>query len=257
MKVSPPAVLLIDLENMIGQKARPNVLIPRLDALLLQAGPGLEVVAACAANRITPHTEQILTDRGARLLIVGGAKDAADQALLDEARRLAARGRQRFVVASADSTFRQLATLGRLDIMLWETQEPQRPNAYTQQAHTVHRVPLPKTTGAPKTTGYKQREVRELQQQTMPVDIHVPNEVTTPSSDSPPSGRPDGETTFGAVHGQYRSPTPDASKKDSRRNVPKEAAQRSGAIFGAGILFGSGSVVGAHMARYFLRSFER
>jgi hypothetical protein len=102
--VSVPAaagVLLIDLENMIGQSARPNTLIPRLDALLRRAGPGLQVVAACAGNRINPKGMQILHDRGARVLVVDGAKNAADEALLEEARRLAATGHHRFVVASS------------------------------------------------------------------------------------------------------------------------------------------------------------
>jgi hypothetical protein len=76
------------------------------------------------------------------LLVVDSAKDAADEALLEEARRLAAVGHHRFVVASADGAFGQLADLGQLEIILWQTQEP-RKNAYTDRAARIHRVALP------------------------------------------------------------------------------------------------------------------
>jgi len=146
---SGPGVLLIDLENMVGHKARPSILMARVDALVQHAGPGLPVVAACAENRISPQGKQILSDRGARLLVVGGDKNAADRALLEEAKRLAANGCRRFVVASADRAFGRLAELGELEVMLWEAPEPRRLNAYTRRATQVHWVPLPP--GRPKT----------------------------------------------------------------------------------------------------------
>lgn len=137
MAVTVPAdaVLLIDLENMIGANARPGTLAAKLDALTTPVGIGVPAVAACAGNRITPAGKQALKDRKIKLLTVGGDKDAADKALLDEAGKLARSGCTRFLVASHDGRFAQLAELGQMEIIAWANAEIAK--KYTCQAATA------------------------------------------------------------------------------------------------------------------------
>ena len=141
------AVLLIDVENMIGINARTALLAARVDALLACAGPGVPAVAACAAARITADGERELSARQVTLIKTETAGGAADQALLDEAARRARAGCRHFVVASNDSRFGQLAGLGRLDIVIWDTQEP-RARSYAMRAASVRRLPRPGTVTA-------------------------------------------------------------------------------------------------------------
>ncbi|XVV15195.1 hypothetical protein ACQP2X_12880 [Actinoplanes sp. CA-131856] len=70
-----------------------------------------------------------------------GSKDAADEALLAEAQRLAADGCRRFVVASNDSRFARPADHGDLEIVIWASQKPRK--NYTARASQVHRLPIP------------------------------------------------------------------------------------------------------------------
>ncbi|WP_433294352.1 hypothetical protein ACQP2F_32875 [Actinoplanes sp. CA-030573] len=142
-------VLLVDLENMVGCNAKPRSVAARMQVLIRCAGPRVKVVAACARGRITPDGEKVLHEHDVALLTVDGAKDAADEALLAEAYRLAGTGCRRFIVASNDSTFARLATIGDLEIVIWTTQTP-REN-YTGRASQVHRLPLP-TSAAPSST---------------------------------------------------------------------------------------------------------
>jgi hypothetical protein len=67
-----------------------------------------------------------MKDRDIRLLTVGGDKDAADRALLDEAGKLARAGCARFLVASHDSRFARLADLGQMEIIAWANPAPSR-----------------------------------------------------------------------------------------------------------------------------------
>lgn len=122
----PDAVLLIDIENIIGQKAKPNLMAARVGVLIRQAGPGVRAVAACARDRITAPSTHVLHAHNVKLLTVDMTKDAADEALLTEAQALAHQGCRRFVVASNDSRFAQLADLGTLEIVVWKTQRLDR-----------------------------------------------------------------------------------------------------------------------------------
>lgn len=135
------AVLLIDLENMIGANARSARFEAKLDALTGQAGHGTPVVAACAGTRITSAGKKALKDRKIKLLSVNGTKDAADEALLDEAGKRARSGCIRFVVASHDSRFAKLADLGQLEILAWTTPKPAE--KYASRAANVHRMSRP------------------------------------------------------------------------------------------------------------------
>lgn len=137
-----PAVLLIDLENMIGLNPRPATVSCKLDALMSRAGPGVPAVAACAASRITGPGRDVLSRNGVRLLVAGGDKNGADQTLLAEAERLARDGCGRFLVASNDSGFARIAELGRLEIIIWQSQKPAR--KYTSRAAQVVRLPCPR-----------------------------------------------------------------------------------------------------------------
>jgi hypothetical protein len=138
---STRGVLLVDLENMVGQKAKPGIVTARMQVLIRRAGPGVKVVAACARSRITPASAQVLHANDVDLLTVDGSKDAADEALLAEAQRMANDGCQRFVVASNDSRFARLADLGDLEIVIWQTQKPRKD--YTARASHIHRLPIP------------------------------------------------------------------------------------------------------------------
>lgn len=145
----PDAVLLIDIENIIGQKAKPNLMAARVGVLIRQAGPGVRAVAACAKGRITEPSTHVLQSHNVTLLTVGATKNAADEALLAEAQALAHKGCRRFVVASNDSRFAQLADLGTLEIVVWKTQTT-RP-VYAARASRIHRLPYPPAT-TPGTT---------------------------------------------------------------------------------------------------------
>ena len=147
----PDAVLLIDVENIIGQKAKPNLMAARVGVLIRQAGPGVRVVAACAKDRITEPSTHVLHSHNVTLLTVGATKNAADEALLAEAQALAHKGCRRFVVASNDSRFAQLADLGTLEIVVWKTQKT-RPG-YAARASRIHRLQCPPATTTPGVTG--------------------------------------------------------------------------------------------------------
>jgi hypothetical protein len=146
--MSGDAILLIDLENMIGSRAKQNMMERKLDALLGHAGAGTPAVAACAGSAITDVGTQLLASRHVKLHKVSGAKDAADKKLREEAASHAGEGCRRFLVASYDSSFGQIADLGRLEIIVWDTANPKLAQKYAQRAAEVHRVPKP-TTSAP------------------------------------------------------------------------------------------------------------
>lgn len=95
MTTATRAVLLVDLENMVGQKAKPGIVAARLRVLIDRVGPGVKVVAACAKARITPAGAQVLHEHDVALITVDGSKDAADEALLAEAQRMTVDGYRR------------------------------------------------------------------------------------------------------------------------------------------------------------------
>ncbi len=90
--MSADAVLLIDLENMIGSRAKQAMMERKLDALLGHAGAGTPAVAACAGSAITDVGTQLLASRHVKLHKVGGAKDAGDKKLREEAASRAGQG---------------------------------------------------------------------------------------------------------------------------------------------------------------------
>lgn len=107
-------------------------------------------MAACAASRITQPGARALQDRGIKLLRTAETKDAADHALIKEARHRAEDGCRRFIVAFSDNRFAALADLGTLEIILWKAQKSA--TKYTSRAAKVHRVARPDTAAVPPAT---------------------------------------------------------------------------------------------------------
>lgn len=222
---SADTVLLIDLENMIGANAKRGPLTMKLDVLTSKAGANVQAVAACAGSRINPAGEQVLRDRQIRLLKVSGDKDAADKALLEEAGRLAGRGCKRFVVASHDSRFAQLADLGKFEIIAWTS--PKIAQKYASKATTVHRVPRPKVASSAKPAPSAQ----------------------APKAEADPAGSPPPRKAAMSADKSVQAPRPQV-------RAASVAAVGAG-VLTAGILFGAGTVIGASAALRLLRQPDR
>jgi hypothetical protein len=215
------AVLLIDLENMIGSKARANMLERKLDALLEYAGPAVPAVASCAGSAVTDAGAKILASRHVSLHKVSGAKDAADKKLCAEATIRARQGCRRFLVASYDSGFGQIADLGSLEIIIWDTGNPKLAQKYSDRAAQIHRIPKP-TASTPAATAQSPGP--------------VPAQLGTPPGDTcaPPAARP-------------------FSQSGLRPDLVPLATAGIGVIAG-GILFGAGTAFGAAVALRVLRA---
>jgi hypothetical protein len=235
-------VLLIDVENMVGQRAKPATIGPRMDVMLRCVGPGVVAVAACASSRITAAGAEALQERGVALLSVSGSKDAADKALLAEARRWSAQGRQRFIAASNDSSFAQLAELGDLEILVWETQTTNK--KYVSRAARVHRVRLPSTAPAASPAGAPAGGVPE-------------HRVAGSRSDER-TGATGPPTHAGSPPPPMSSPPLSAAARrlaQERPGTPGPATKGAIAlgIFAAGVIFGVGAAVGELTTRTITR----
>ncbi|MEU4807406.1 hypothetical protein [Actinosynnema sp. NPDC023587] len=147
--VVEPRVLLIDLENSVGAvRPRRRVLLARVEALLVAAGPVHHAVAGYGgADLADDPTASALAELGVAALRVAPAPDAAEEVLLAHARRVhASLGCRAFVVASGDHRFTELAGMGRLEVVAWEDQ----PVAVRLEdaAHRIQRVPRTSGTAA-------------------------------------------------------------------------------------------------------------
>jgi hypothetical protein len=156
------------------------------------------------------------------------------------------------VVASADDTFAQLADLGQLEIMFWESQEP-RKNAYTALAIRIHRVAMPRNGTSQKATVPPQK-----------APAVVWRSIPAPTKATPAKVTPRPLVPIGTPGSLAAAPAPRRSPELSARIVRQRRASdvgtallRAGAVFGAGTLFGAGTVVGAQVARHLQRPFER
>ncbi|WP_189160686.1 hypothetical protein [Lentzea pudingi] len=140
-------ILLLDLENLGSARLRPRPLRSRLEALLNAAGDIHHAVAAYALPDVaeTDPLASVLAElRVAPLRVTPGA-DAAELALLAHARHVHTEGGRVFLVGSADGRFAELATLGRVELFVWDGQPVAAKLA--DVAHDIHR--LARTTGAP------------------------------------------------------------------------------------------------------------
>lgn len=234
----PDVVLLIDIENIIGQKAKPNLMAARVGVLIRQAGPGARVVAACAKSRITVPSTHVLHAHNVTLLTVGATKDAADEALLAEAQRLAYQGCRRFVVASNDSRFAQLADLGTLEIVVWETQKT-RP-VYAARASRIHRLQCPPVTTA-GFTGPAPTVVPQPEPYPPPTTSFSPPPVASLRAKPTPVGQPTRHVHRSASWGSLYAGT------------PARLAVTGLGLLTAGVIFGVGAAIGDLAARHALR----
>ncbi|MEV0898217.1 hypothetical protein [Actinoplanes sp. NPDC049802] len=227
----PGSVLLIDIENIIGQKARPTLMAARVSALIRQAGPEARAVAACASGRITEPGTHVLHEHDVRLLTVGATKNAADEALLAEARALARQGCRRFVVASNDSTFAQVAELGTLEIVVWKTQKI-RPS-YAGRASKIHRLACPPAGTTPGVTGSVPA--------TAPRPERTPPLAPSPRTKSDPTSQP----------------TPHVREEMSRpprhAGTPIRLALSGLTLLAAGVIVGVGVAIGDLTVHYAVR----
>lgn len=134
--------LLLDLENLGSVRRRPRPLRARLEALLAAAGEHHHAVAAYAVREgeADPASSVLAELRIAPLRVCPGP-DAAELALLAHARHVHAEGGRVFVVGSGDGRFAELATLGRVELLVWEGQPVAA--KLVDRAHRVRRLPQP------------------------------------------------------------------------------------------------------------------
>jgi hypothetical protein len=238
-------VLLVDLENMVGKNAKPGIVAARMQALIQRAGPGAKIVAACAQARITPDGAKVLQAHDVELLPVDGSKDAADEALLTQAQRMANDGCRRFVVASNDSRFARLAELGDLEIVIWKTQKPRK--AYTDRAAHVHRLPIPAAAAAQRSTTSTKAHGAANTKASSPHKTHPPVTPKSKASISASTAKPATATKPQYPQLHY---APTQSGLTERQIRPTTAGI---AILAAGVIFGAGAALGDLTVRRLLR----
>jgi hypothetical protein len=250
--VATPAggVLLVDPENMVGKNAKPGIVAARLQVLIRNAGPGVKVVAACAGARITPAGANVLQAHDVDLLPVDGSKDAADEALLAEAQRMAKDGCHRFVVASNDSRFARLADLD--DLVIWEKQKPRK--VYTDRASQVHRLPIPTASAPPHKTTPAKAPVAAPAKSRTPAKIDPPvppkNKATTSVNAAEPA-------TASRKRYPHHRPSPEQPGIAATRVRPVTAGigfLAAGMIFGAGAALGDLALAVRQLLRYLKRT---
>lgn len=108
--------LLIDLENYCPGSRHPRRVLSQLQRLLDATGP-VETTVAVAARNVVARQRRVLTEAGIPVRSVAAGRNAADEALIDEARRLHAGGTRRFYVASGDHIFARVADYGDLVVL--------------------------------------------------------------------------------------------------------------------------------------------
>ncbi len=194
-------------------------------------------MAACASGRITGPSTQILYAHNVKLLTVGATKDAADEALLAEAQALAHQGCRRFVVASNDSRFAQLADLGTLEIVVWKTQKT-RP-VYAARASRIHRLQCPPATTTPGITGPAPTAAQQLKPSPSPAAFPLP--VASRHAKSNPAGQPTPRV--------HRS----TSWASLRAGTPVRLAVTGLSLLTAGVIFGVGAAIGDRAAHRAIR----
>jgi NYN domain len=104
-------LLILDVENVCPSSRRPVRAMSRLRAVLRAAGPVDQIIAASAASQHT-RLDELLRQAGVDVhLRCGNRPNAADRALILQARRFASEGDCEVVVASNDHGFRVVANL--------------------------------------------------------------------------------------------------------------------------------------------------
>lgn len=243
------AVLLVDLENMVGQKAKPGIVAARMRVLIDRAGPGVKVVAACANDRITPAGARVLHEHDVALITVDGSKDAADEALLAEAQRMARDGYRRFAVASNDSRFARLADLGDLEILIWAPQKPRK--NYTARASEVHRLAIPAASVISQSTASTRAPVAAPPESGTPTKTHPPITPTNKATTSVNAAE-------AVMASRQRHQRHQSLREQSGFAVPRARSVTAGVgLLAAGVVFGAGAALGDHAVRRLLCSWKR
>lgn len=159
-------ILLLDLENLGTVRLRPRPLRARLETLLTAAGEIHHAVAAYALPTAALPTgdggdplASLLAELRIAPLRVPPGTDAAELALLAHARHVHAEGCRIFLVGSADGRFAELAGLGRVELLVWESQPVA--TRLVNIAHHVHRIARPTGTSTEDTTGQDSPEPDE------------------------------------------------------------------------------------------------
>ena len=136
-------VLLVDIENMIGPVRPAPAVIRRKMTALLEAAGDVHHTIACfgSSDSAEDPTVSTLAEMGVAPWPVPHGRDAAELALLNHVKHVHDRGGRTFVVASGDHRFSAVRTYGRLEILVWDGQNPAR--KLVNAAHEVHRVPPP------------------------------------------------------------------------------------------------------------------
>lgn len=108
--------LLLDLENACPGSRRRSHTARQLREIIDAAGD-VEVVVAIAAHAVVARQQPVLDAVGICAVSVKAGPDAADKALMRQARKLAEAGITRFIVASGDHYFARVAELGELVVV--------------------------------------------------------------------------------------------------------------------------------------------
>lgn len=141
-------VVLIDLENVVGTRSRMPYLRACVTTLLTAAGPRHHAVAAYAGEECGGDpVASVLAALGVAPLRVPPGPDAAEQALIEHARRVQAEGCTRFIVCSSDRAFAVLADAAAadLEVLVWQGQPVAA--RLTEAARAVRTLSRPDRTG--------------------------------------------------------------------------------------------------------------
>lgn len=216
------AVLLLDLENAIGMNPRPEVLASRLVAIQALAEPIAVSWAAYPTRLLSEQSRKVLKEHGVKTRWAKAGKDGADKALVKLARTEAAKGRRRFVVASADADFAAVADLGTLEVIIRPEQKINK--RLSSRAAKIHRLPqpsrLPPIPSASSSMAASTATAAEL------------GEQTHPSQESA------GEQSSQTLHCQLSA---------------RQLAEAGVALWLGGVCFGVGVTVGSVLTRRLLQ----
>lgn len=120
--VTEPAVVLLDVENVIGVNPGPDLVTARVTQIRDLAAPVAVFWAAFPQKLLSEQSRQALKAQGVKIQWAKAGKNGADKALLKRAQEAADNGYHRFVVVSADADFAAVADLGTLEIIAREGQ---------------------------------------------------------------------------------------------------------------------------------------
>lgn len=138
---STGAVVLLDLENVIGSNPPPEAVDKCLSDVLELAAPVAVCWAAYPQRLLSERAREVLKRHGVKTQWAKAGNNSADRALLKLARKEADKGRRRFVIVSGDADFAPLADLGSLEVIA--RHEQKIGSRLRRRASRIHRLPGP------------------------------------------------------------------------------------------------------------------